>query len=155
MGWTLDPAGREDGNPCDEFAKACGEANLFSVLKDVRDMKTQFQASPFQDNNVPPSRNELSVDQQPPSPNPHRRSSELRRGRFVDKNKEKPHTKIAARGQQPSLKRNDSLTKREKQDANHIIQRNDSNLLPTATDRAAAAKQMKTLANQGLHSVLL
>ena len=98
------------------------------------------------------------MDQQPPSPNPHRRSSELRRGRFVDKNKEKPHTKIAARGQQPSappptLKRNDSLTKREKQDANHIIQRNDSNL-PTATDRAAAAKQMKTLANQGLHSVL-
>ena len=114
---------------------------------------------PFQDNNVPPSRNELCVDQQPPSPNPHRRCSELRRGRFVDKNKEKPHTKIAARGQQPSapppptLKRNDSLTKREKQDANHIIQRNDSNL-PTATDRAAAAKQMKTLANQGLHSVL-
>ena len=136
---------------------ARGEANLSSVLKDVRDMKIQFQASPFQDNNVPPSRNELCVDQQPPSPNPHRRCSELRRGRFVDKNKEKPHTKIAARGQQPSvpptLKRNDSLTKREKQDANHIIQRNDSNL-PTATDRAAAAKQMKTLANQGLHSVL-
>ena len=138
---------------------ARGEGNLSSVLKDVRDMKIQFQASPFQDNNVPPSRNELCVDQQPPSPNPHRRCSELRRGRFVDKNKEKPHTKIAARGQQPSvpptLKRNDSLTKREKQDANHIIQRNDSNLLPTAaTDRAAAAKQMKTLANQGLHSVL-
>ena len=113
---------------------------------------------PFQDNNVPLSRNELCVDQQPPSPNPHRRCSELRRGRFVDKNKEKPHTKIAARGQQlsaPPLKRNDSLTKREKQDANHIIQRNDTNLLPTAvTDRAAAAKQMKTLANQGLHSVL-
>ena len=126
-------------------------------LTDVRVMK--IQASLFQDNNVPPSRNELCVDQQPPSPNPHRRCSELRRGRFVDKNKEKPHTKIAARGQQPSvpptLKRNDSLTKREKQDANHIIQRNDSNLLPTAaTDRAAAAKQMKTLANQGLHSVL-
>ena len=138
---------------------ARGEANLSSVLKDVGDMKIQFQVSPFQDNNVPPSRNELCVDQQPPSPNPHRRCSELRRGRFVDKNKEKPHTKIAARGQQPSvpptLKRNDSLTKREKQDANHIIQRNDSNLLPTAaTDRAAAAKQMKTLANQGLHSVL-
>ena len=137
---------------------ARGEANLSSVLKDVRDMKIQFQVSPFQDNNVPPSRNELCVDHQPPSPNPHRRCSELRRGRFVDKNKEKPHTKIAARGQQlsaPPLKRNDSLTKREKQDANHIIQRNDSNLLPTAaTDRAAAAKQMKTLANQGLHSML-
>ena len=129
-------------------------------------MKIQFQASPFQDNNVPPSRSELCVDQQPPSPNPHRRCSELRRGRFVDKNKEKPHTKIAARGQQhPShpqqgqskLKSNDSLTKREKQDANHIIQRqNDNSNLSTAGPggRAAATKQMKTLANQGLHSVL-
>ena len=124
----------------------------------------QSIASPlFQDNNVPPpSQHELAVEQQP-SPNHQRRSSELRRGRFVDKNKEKPAlTKIAARGPsdvaargppQSKLKRNDSLTKREKQDANHIIQRNDSNL-PSATDRAAAAKQMKTLANQGLHSVL-
>ena len=37
----------------------------------------------FQDSNVPPQ-HELAVEQ--PSPNP-RRSSELRRGRFVDKNK--------------------------------------------------------------------
>ena len=108
-------------------------------------------------------------EQPPPSPNP-RRSSELRRGRFVDKNKEKPHTKIAARGQpqqppqnngqngQSKLKRNDSLSKREKQDANHIIQRNSDNSsnlsTATANGRAAATKQMKTLANQGLHSVL-
>ena len=111
---------------------------------------------------------EPQAQEQPPSPNP-RRSSELRRGRFVDKNKEKPHTKIAARGQpqpqpqngqngQSKLKRNDSLSKREKQDANHIIQRNNDNSsnlsTATANGRAAATKQMKTLANQGLHSVL-
>ena len=107
----------------------------------------------------------MDPQQHPSSPNQQRRSSELRRGRFVDKNKEKPHTKIAARGppQGKLLKRNDSLTKREKQDANHIIQRNDSNLPPppptsavhiSGGGGAAAAKQMKTLANQGRYPVL-
>ena len=106
----------------------------------------------------------MDPQQHPSSPNQQRRSSELRRGRFVDKNKE-PHTKIAARGppQGKLLKRNDSLTKREKQDANHIIQRNDSNLPPppptsavhiSGGGGAAAAKQMKTLANQGRYPVL-
>ena len=63
------------------------------------------------------------------------------------------------------LKRNDSLTKREKQDANKQIMK-DSNLpairnnlpaiiVPGGGERAAATtKQMKTLANQGLYSVL-
>jgi hypothetical protein len=80
-----------------------------------------------------------------PSHSPGGRKSELKRGRFVDKNKEPPSRTMA-------LKRSDSLTKREKQSANQKEKEASEAAVMAAynaeTVHVVTSKLLKTLANQ-------